>query len=248
MKKTEIVNWLRHFKLIDVMNMIDDESMIVCFEDIIQWFYDLEYAVRVNIEMLDQFSRRTNEEIAIQWRDWYYVCLSDISEIQIHFRKDDDETYDQTLIDSLNSRWLSQYKILVLIVECLHYESWFLKRFVNIEMLNFVYESKVEYANICWYVALIDWLKNIFFDEFVDLSFCLNATNWESAMCTIESSLKATAKANNEIEAKTKSTIALNTKLRNAVDARYFRSRSRSRLDKFEKISDFDFWSFETAS
>jgi hypothetical protein len=58
-------------------------------------------------------------------------------------------------------------------------------------------------------------------------------------MCTIESNLKATA--NNEIEAIAKSTIALNTKLRNAIDARYFRDRSRSRLNEFKKISDSDF-------
>jgi hypothetical protein len=36
MKKTEIVNWLRHFEFIDVMNMINDELMIVNFENIIQ--------------------------------------------------------------------------------------------------------------------------------------------------------------------------------------------------------------------
>jgi hypothetical protein len=65
MKKTKIVNWLRHFELIDVMNMINDESMIVNFENIIQWFYYLEYAVRVNIEMLDQFNKWVNDEIAI---------------------------------------------------------------------------------------------------------------------------------------------------------------------------------------
>jgi hypothetical protein len=65
MKKTEIVDWLRYFELIDVMNMINDESMIVSFENIIQWFYYLEYAVRVNIEMLDQFNKWVNEEIAI---------------------------------------------------------------------------------------------------------------------------------------------------------------------------------------
>ncbi len=35
-------------------------------------------------------------------------------------------------------------------------------------MFNFVYESKVEYANIYWHVVFIDWLKNIFFDEFID--------------------------------------------------------------------------------
>jgi hypothetical protein len=118
--------------------------------------------------MFDQLNEWTNEEIAIQWRNRLYICLNDIFVIQIHVREDDDETYDQTLIDSLNNKWLSQYKILVLIVECLHYESWFFKRYINIEMFNFVYESKIEYANICWYVAFIDWLKNIFFDEFVD--------------------------------------------------------------------------------
>jgi hypothetical protein len=72
------------------------------------------------------------------------------------------------------------------------------------------------------------------------ISFCLNAANWESAICTIESSFCATA--NSEIEAKARSTIVLNTKLKYAVDAKYFRSRSRSRLNEFEKISDFDSW------
>jgi hypothetical protein len=55
----------------------------------------------------------------------------------------------------------------------------------------------------------------------------------------IELSLETTA--NSEIEAKAKSTVVLNTKLKNAVDAKYFRNRSRSRLDEFEKISDSDF-------
>jgi hypothetical protein len=49
----------------------------------------------------------------------------------------------------------------------LHYESWFLKCFVNIEMFNLVYESKIEYANIRWYVVLIYWSKNTLFDEIV---------------------------------------------------------------------------------
>jgi hypothetical protein len=74
MKKTEIVNWLRHFEFIDVMSMINDESMFVNFENIIQWFYYLEYIIRINIEMLDQFNKWTNEEIAIQWRDLLHVC------------------------------------------------------------------------------------------------------------------------------------------------------------------------------
>ncbi len=54
-----------------------------------------------------------------------------------------------------------------MIVKRLHYESWFLKRFVNIEMLNLVYESKIEYANIKWYIVLVYWSKNISFDEIV---------------------------------------------------------------------------------
>jgi hypothetical protein len=86
------------------------------------------------------------------------------------------------------------------------------------------------------------------------ISFCLNAANWERAMCTIESNLKTTARTNIEVEtkmkakAKSRSSVVLNTKLKYAVDARYFRRRSRSRLNKFEKISDFDFWSIETTN
>jgi hypothetical protein len=93
---------------------------------------------------------------------------------------------------------------------------------------------------------LIDW--KTFFSMSSLISFCLNATNWKSAMCTIKSSLKTTTKMISEIEAKTKSTIALNTKVKNAIDARYFRNRSRSRLNEFERVSDFIFWSFETAN
>jgi hypothetical protein len=58
--------------------------------------------------MFDQFNKWANVEIARQWRDWLHVYWSDISEIQIHFRKEDDEIYDQTLIDSLNNKWLSK--------------------------------------------------------------------------------------------------------------------------------------------
>jgi hypothetical protein len=36
-------------------------------------------------------------------------------------------------------------------------------------MFNFVYESKVEYANVRWYVVLAYWSKDTFFDEIVDL-------------------------------------------------------------------------------
>jgi hypothetical protein len=86
------------------------------------------------------------------------------------------------------------------------------------------------------------------------ISFCLNAEIWERAMCTIESSLKTTAKASIEVEAKTKanaksrSSVVLNTKLKYAVDAKYFQRRARSRLNKFERISDFDIWSSKTTS
>jgi hypothetical protein len=75
--------------------------------------------------------------------------------------------------------------------------------------------------------------------------FCLDAANWEEAMCTIESNLNATASS--EIEMRAKSTVVLNTKLKYAVDAKYFRSRSRSRLDEFDEISDSDSW-FETTN
>jgi hypothetical protein len=95
-------------------------------------------------------------------------------------------------------------------------------------------------------LLLIDWKTSFSISSLI--SFYLNATNWKNAMCTIESSLKTTTRTNNEIEAKTRSTIALNTKLRNAVNAKYFRNRSRSRLNKFERISDSDFWSFEIAN
>jgi hypothetical protein len=84
--------------------------------------------------------------------------------------------------------------------------------------------------------VLIDWKTSFSMRSLI--SFCLNAVNWESAICTIESNLNATA--NNEIEAKARSTIVLNTKLKYAIDAKCFRDRSRSRLDEFEKISDFD--------
>jgi hypothetical protein len=86
------------------------------------------------------------------------------------------------------------------------------------------------------------------------ISFCLNAANWERAMCTIKSNSKTTTRANIEIKAKTKakarsrSSIVLNTKFKYAVDAQYFRKRSRSRLNEFEKISNSDFWSIETTN
>ncbi len=94
--------------------------------------------------------------------------------------------------------------------------------------------------------------RKTFFSMRSLISFCLNAANWERTMCTIESSLMMTAKTNIEIEVKTRaksrSSIVLNTKLKYAVDARYFRERSRSRLNEFEKISESDFWSIETTS
>ncbi len=86
----------------------------------------------------------------------------------------------------------------------------------------------------------IDW--KTFFSMKSFISFCLNAANWERAMCTIESNLKMITKANIEIEAKMKakaksrSSIVLNTKFKYAVNARYFRERSRWRLNEFEKI------------
>jgi hypothetical protein len=54
----------------------------------------------------------------------------------------------------------------------------------------------------------------------------------------IESNLNAITSS--EIEAKAKSTVVLNTKLKYAVDAKYFRDRSQSRLDESDEISDFD--------
>ncbi len=102
------------------------------------------------------------------------------------------------------------------------------------------------------FFLLTDW--KTFFSMRSLIFFCRNATNWERAMCTIKSSLMMTAKANIEIETKTKakaksrSSVVLNTKLKYVIDAKYFRERSRSRLDKFEKISKFDFWSIETTN
>ncbi len=96
--------------------------------------------------------------------------------------------------------------------------------------------------------------RKTFFSMRSLISFCRNAKNWERTMCTIESNLVMTTKASIEIEAKMKararsrSSDVLNTKLKYAVDAKYFRRRSRSRLNEFEKISDSDFWSFETTN
>jgi hypothetical protein len=84
----------------------------------------------------------------------------------------------------------------------------------------------------------IDWKTSFSMRSLI--SFCLDSANWERAMCMIESNLNATA--NSEIEARARSTVVLNTKLKYAVDAKYFRDRSRSRLDEFEKISDSDSW------
>ncbi len=36
-------------------------------------------------------------------------------------------------------------------------------------MLDFIYETRVEYANICKYVIFTDCLKNIFLNKIVDL-------------------------------------------------------------------------------
>jgi hypothetical protein len=77
--------------------------------------------------------------------------------------------------------------------------------------------------------------------------FCLNAANWEKTMCTIESSLNTTTNSEIEVRSKTRSTVVLNTKFKYAVDTRYFRNRSRSRLNEFERISNSDFW-FEITS
>jgi hypothetical protein len=83
-----------------------------------------------------------------------------------------------------------------------------------------------------------DW--KTFFSMRSLISFCLDSVNWERTMCMIESSLNATT--NSEIEARARSTVVLNTKLKYAIDAKCFRDRSRSRLDEFERISDFDSW------
>jgi hypothetical protein len=72
-KKTKVVDWSSHFEHVDVMSVIINKTMIVCFENIIKRFHHFENAVRVNVEMLDQFNKWVNKEIAIQWRDWLYV-------------------------------------------------------------------------------------------------------------------------------------------------------------------------------
>jgi hypothetical protein len=96
----------------------------------------------------------------------------------------------------------------------------------------------------------IDWKTFFLMRSLIFL--CLNAVNWKKAMCTIESNLIMTTKTSIEIETKTKakarsrSLLVLNTKLKYAIDEKYFRERSRSRLNEFEKISNFDFWSIET--
>jgi hypothetical protein len=176
MKLTRVVNQLNHFKLIDMMTEICDESIIVCFRHFIKRFHHLENVVRENIELFNQFNKWIHIKVAIQKRRWLHVCLNNVFEIQIHFEKDDDETYNQTLIDSLNNKALSQYKISILIIKCLNYETRFFKRFVNVEMLYFIYQSRIEYTSAREYVDLIYWLKNIFFNQF----FCLKAANWEN--------------------------------------------------------------------
>jgi hypothetical protein len=66
MKKTEIVDELNHVKYIDIMSVINDESMIVCFKHIIKRFRYFENVDRLDVEMLDEFNKWVNEEVAIQ--------------------------------------------------------------------------------------------------------------------------------------------------------------------------------------
>ncbi len=53
-----------------------------------------------------------------------------------------------------------------MIIKCLNYETRFFKRFINVEMLYFIYKSRVEYTSAREYVDFIYWLKNIFFNQF----------------------------------------------------------------------------------
>jgi hypothetical protein len=95
---------------------------------------------------------------------------------------------------------------------------------------------------------LIDW--NTLFSTRSFIFFCLKSANWEWTIWSIKSNLKTKARASNDIEAKAKarSTIVFNTNLKYAVNAKYFRDRSRSRLNKMKKISNSDSSSFEIAN
>jgi hypothetical protein len=226
---------LSHLDLVDVRSRINRESIIICFENIIKRFYHCENAVRINVEMLDEFNRWVYEKVAIQERDWLYVRLNDIYKMQIHFRK---TTTRHTI-----KRWLTR---------------WIIDDWVNIKFLFWswnVCATSREFSNALsiseCLISSMNWelnmrISNDTFSLLTDwktsfsirslISFCLNAANWEKAMWTIESSLETTAKA----KMKARLTIVLNTKLKYAIDARYFRSRSRSRLSEFKKVSWFE--------
>jgi hypothetical protein len=81
MKQARVVNWLNHFKLIDVITEICDESMIVYFQHFIKRFHHLENVVRRNIKLFNQLNKWIYIKIAIQKRRWLHVCLNNVFEI-----------------------------------------------------------------------------------------------------------------------------------------------------------------------
>jgi hypothetical protein len=253
MKKIKIVNRLKHFEFIDVMSMINDESMIINFENIIQWVYYFEYIIHVNIKMLVKSKNKRTKKS--RFNDVINCTYVWIMFLRYKF------IFEKTTMRHTIKRWL---------IRCI-INDWINIKFLfwslNVCITNFYFSNALSISKCLILFTnrklnmrtfddtsflLTDW-KTFFLMRSM-ISYCLNAANWKKAMCTIESSLKTTMKANIEIETKTKtktrseSSVVLNTKLKYAVDASYFRKRSRSRLNEFEKISNSEFWSIEAAN
>jgi hypothetical protein len=92
--------------------------------------------------------------------DWVYAC--DMSHKQTFILGDGQK---DSLADSLNSRRLCEYTLLVGIVICLHNKTTLLVGFVGSMKLDFVNKTTFENASCRSYVRLMDYFKNFSFEE-----------------------------------------------------------------------------------
>ncbi len=178
-----------------------------------------------------------------------HVCLSDVSKYRFIFEKTTmKHTIRRWLIRWIINDWINIKFLFWSLNVCITNRDFLNVLSISKCLISFTNRKLNMRTSDNTSFLFIDW--KTFFSMKSLISFCLNAANWERAMCTIESNLIITAKTNIEIEAKTKSrsSVVLNTKLKYAINARYFRIQSRSRLNEFEKISNSDFWSIETTN
>jgi hypothetical protein len=206
MKKTKIVNRLRHFELIDVMSMINVNQWLFALRTSYNDFIILSMLLKfISRCVINSINERTKKSRFNDVTNYTYVWVISLRYKFISEKMTMRHTIKRWLIRWIIKDWINTRFLFWSLNVCITSRDFSNALLISRCLILSTNRELNMRTSVDTSFLLIDWKTSFSMSSLI--SFCLNATNWESAMCMIESSLETTTRANSEIEAKTRSTL-----------------------------------------